>query len=73
MVPRVVAIAVRMVMAMCRIFCQIVFASISRLVFSVCFVNVFFLGTDYTDYTDYTDFHILMYTYRSDCLDDTEN
>ena len=29
-----------------------------------------FLGTDDTDYTD---FHILMYTYRSDYLDDTEN
>ena len=33
-VPSVVAMAVRMVMAMCRIFCQMVFVSISRLVFS---------------------------------------
>lgn len=33
-VPRVVAIAVRMVMAMCSIFCQIVFVSISCLVMS---------------------------------------
>ena len=30
----------------------------------------FFLGTDYADYTD---FNILMYTYRSDYLDDTEH
>ena len=33
-VPRVVAIAVRMVMAMCRIFCQIDFVSMSCLVMS---------------------------------------
>jgi hypothetical protein len=33
-VPSVVAMAVRIVMAMCRIFCQMVFVSISRLVFS---------------------------------------
>ena len=37
-VPRVVAMAVRMVMAMCRIFCQIDFVSIvSRLVLVVSF------------------------------------
>ena len=71
-----VAIAVSMVMAMCRIFCQIVFVSISRLVLVDVF---FFLGTDFADFfgqspqQHVTDFHILMYTYRSDYLDDTEN
>ena len=34
-VPSVVAMAVRMVMAMCRIFCQIDFVSMSRLVLVV--------------------------------------
>ena len=42
MVPSVVAIAVSMVMAMCRIFCQIDFVSMSRLVLIVSFVDVFF-------------------------------
>ena len=52
-----VAIAVSMVMAMCRIFCQIVFVSISRLVLVDVF---FFLGTDFSlrsrNFADYTDF-----------------
>ena len=67
-VPSVVAIAVRIVMAMCSTFSQKVFVAMSRLVFKLMFS--FFLGTDFADYTD---FHILMYTYRSDYLDDTEN
>ena len=76
-VPSVVAIAVRMVMAMCSTFSQKVFVAMSRLVFKLMFS--FFLGTDFADFfgqspqQHVTDFHILMYTYRSDYLDDTEN
>ena len=69
-----VAIAVSMVMAICRIFCQIVFVSISRLVLVDVF---FFLGTDFSlrsrNFADYADFHLFVYTNRSDYLDDTEN
>ena len=63
--PKVVAMAVSTVMAICRIFCQscVFIVNSFRLMVS-------FLGTDCTDYTD---FHVLVYTYRSDYLDDTEN
>lgn len=65
-VPRVVAIAVRMVMAKCRIFCQSSFLFIVFCVFGFCFFT-----TEYTEYhgvflfsffvcfftTEYTEFH----------------
>ena len=65
--PKVVAMAVSTVMAICRIFCQIcVFMLVS---FSVCFVNVFFfLGTDFTDYTE----PVLCLTKPSASLDDAD-
>ena len=50
-VPSVVAMAVRMVMAMCRIFCQIDFVSIvSRLVLVVSFGGWFLYTTEYTEF-----------------------
>ena len=51
-VPKVVAIAVRIVIAKCSIFCQ------SSFLFIVdgCLVGVFFEGTDYTDCTDFLFF-----------------
>ena len=49
-VPSVVAIAVRMVMAMCRIFCQIDFVSmVLEFSFVVSFSGWFVFTTDSTD------------------------